>query len=274
VPPASEPAGAPDASASVLDQYVRSHPSAQNAVDLFAGEWSSALPAHVGVTAGSVALFDDGRVRWIIERTGGVDGRSVLELGPLEGAHTTMLEAAGARVTAIEANSRAFLRCLVVKEILPLRSARFLLGDFVSFMEDTEDRYDLVLASGVVYHAPDPLRMLAAIAQVTDRVGIWTHYYHPQLIAGDEWAARLFRSAPFTGSLAGVDVTLHRREYRESLECSGFCGGPEESAVWMELDDIVAVLRALGFDRVDVTDDDHHHLHGACALLYAERSAV
>ena len=181
-------------------------------------------------------------------------------------------ETAGAAVTAIESNSRAFLRCLVVKELLPLRSARFLLGDFVPYMEQTDERFDLVLASGVLYHAPDPLRMLAAIARVTDRIAIWTHYYHPSLVEGDEHAARLFRSAPHGGELAGVTVSLHRREYRESLENAGFCGGPEESAVWMELDDLLAVLRGLGFGKVEVTDDDHHHPHGACVLLYAERT--
>src|SRR6188768_2522897 len=86
--------------ASVLDQYVREAPSAQNVVDLFAGEWSSALPPAIGATAGSIALFDDDRIRWILERAGGVDGQRVLELGPLEAGHTAMLEAAGATVTA------------------------------------------------------------------------------------------------------------------------------------------------------------------------------
>jgi hypothetical protein len=257
---------------SVLDHYVRSAPSAQNAVDLFRGEWSSQLPPGVGATAGEIALFDDERIRWIINRADGVEGRDVLELGPLEAAHTTMLEAAGATVTAVEANSHAFLRCLVVKELIPLRRARFLLGDFVQFMEASDRRHDLVVASGVLYHAQDPLRMLAAIARVADRVGIWTHYYHPVVTAADPHAARLFRTPPFPGTLAGAEVTLHRRDYLDALGNAGFCGGPEESAVWMELDDLVAVLRALGFSRIEATGDEHHHPNGPCVLLYAERS--
>ncbi len=36
---------------------------------------------------------------------------NILELGPLEGAHTYQL-----RILAIEANAEAFLKCLVVKE--------------------------------------------------------------------------------------------------------------------------------------------------------------
>jgi SAM-dependent methyltransferase len=272
-PAAQQIAPAPEfpSGSSVLDRYVRDPPSAQNAVDLFSGEWAASLPPHVGAVAGEIGLFDDPRVRWIVERAGGVDGRRVLELGPLEASHTWMLEAAGATVTAIEANSHAYLKSLIVKELLPLRHARFLLGDFLPFMEETDERFDLVLASGVLYHAPDPLRVLAALSRVADRVGIWTHYFHPMLIDGDGSAKRLFRAAPFAGSLAGVEVTMHRRDYREALDHSGFCGGPEESAVWMELDQLVSVLHALGFARVDVTDDDHDHPHGPCALLYAAR---
>ena len=53
----------------------------------------------------------------------------MLELGPLEGAHTYMLDRAGAsEVVAIEGNTRAFLKCLITKELLSMPSARFLVG--------------------------------------------------------------------------------------------------------------------------------------------------
>ena len=46
----------------------------------------------------------------------GVDGRRVLELGPLEGGHSYMLQRAGAaRVLAIEANTRAFLKFYAIR---------------------------------------------------------------------------------------------------------------------------------------------------------------
>ena len=256
---------------SVLDFYVRDAPSAQNAVDLFRGEWASALPPHVGATAGTIGLHDDPRVHWIVSCAGGVAGRRVLELGPLEAAHTWMLERAGADVVAVDANSHAYLKCLIAKELLPLERARFLLGDFVPYMEETDERFELVLACGVLYHAPTPLRMLTAMARVADRVGIWTHYFHESLTGAEGIASRLFRSEPESASFRGVDVTLHRRDYREALVHSGFCGGPEESAIWMELDDIVAVLRALGYTRVEITDNDRAHPHGPCVLLYAQR---
>src|SRR5438105_2197528 len=78
----------------VDDRYVREPPSAQCAVDLFKGEWATALPEHLGVHAGTLTLMEDPRIDWFIQQAGGVDGRRVLELGPLEGAHTYMLEQA------------------------------------------------------------------------------------------------------------------------------------------------------------------------------------
>ncbi|WP_207954636.1 hypothetical protein [Saccharopolyspora elongata] len=77
------------AAPSILDEYVTSAPSPQNAVDVFAGEWSSQLPAPLQhVQAGPLPLFDDARVSWAIECFGGVAGSRVLEIGPLEGGHT------------------------------------------------------------------------------------------------------------------------------------------------------------------------------------------
>ncbi|MEI2655533.1 MAG: class I SAM-dependent methyltransferase [Microthrixaceae bacterium] len=75
-------------------------------IDVFAGEWTSTLPAEADVQAGAVPLFADPRITWLIDHVGGVDGFRVLELGPLEGGHSAMLHQAGASVVAIESNTR------------------------------------------------------------------------------------------------------------------------------------------------------------------------
>ena len=135
---------------SLLDVYVRQPPSSQNAIDLFAGQWWSAFPSDLSVKAGGLSLFADERIEWMARELGGVTGWRILELGPLEGAHTAMLEQAGAAdVVAIESNSRAYLKCLITKEILGLKRARFLLGDFRGYLAaDGADRFDLAVACG------------------------------------------------------------------------------------------------------------------------------
>ena len=88
--------------------YFGLPPSDQNALDVFAGEWSSSPPAsRPELKAGATPLFDDPRIQWTHDRfnemglAGGFTGRDVLELGPLEGAHTYLIDKLGAtRVTA------------------------------------------------------------------------------------------------------------------------------------------------------------------------------
>lgn len=271
VAPASQPAPAGPAG-SILDQYVRDAPSAQLAVDVFQGEWSSRFPSAFGLTAGQVPLFEDPRITWTIEQVGGVEGRRVLELGPLEAAHSYMLHEAGASVVAIEANTRAYLKCLIVKELTGLDRCSFLLGDFVPYLETTEERFDLLLASGVLYHSPDPVGLLTAMARVADRVAIWTHYYEPDVVAADEGKSRMFVKEVQQVEWHGHTLHLHRRNYLESLQWSGFCGGPETSALWMERADLMTVLTELGLGRITVQADDLENPNGACVMLYAERS--
>jgi SAM-dependent methyltransferase len=264
------PSGGP----SILDQYVRDAPSQQLAIDVFAGEWSSRFPDHVGVTAGQVPLFTDPRITWVVERIGGRDAMRdlrVLELGPLEGGHTAMLDEAGAHVTAIESNTRAYLKCLVTKEILGLTRSRFELGDFVPFLATTDHRYDLLVASGVLYHSPDPIGLLENIARVADRVAIWTHYFHDEVVAADPGKARMFVPSVESVDWRGESIVLHRRNYLESLQWAGFCGGPEESALWMERDGLMTVLHGLGFGRIEVQSDDLDNPNGACVMLLAQR---
>src|SRR5438270_13840949 len=94
--------GAPgrDAVFSALDAYVGAAPSAQTALDIFDGEWASCLPPPLGqARAGRIGLFDDRRIHWLVDQLGGVAGRRVLELGPLEAGHTYMLDRAGVKST-------------------------------------------------------------------------------------------------------------------------------------------------------------------------------
>lgn len=255
----------------ILDQYVRTAPSAQSAIDLFTGEWSSRFPASTGLVAGDVPLFEDPRISWVIDRAGGVEGKRILELGPLEAGHSYMMHQAGASVVAVESNSRAYAKCLIVKEVLNLQRCSFLLGDFVRYLEETDEEFDVVIASGVLYHSPDPLGLLESIARVARQVAIWTHYFEPAVVAANPDQERMFVPEAEKVSWKGDSFALHRRNYLESLQWAGFCGGPESSALWMERDGLMTALGLLGYSRIDVQHDDLQNPNGACVMLFAEK---
>ena len=254
--------------------YSRGNPDHQSAVDLFRGEWSSRLPLP-GVTTGTSELYADPRVAWLAGHCGRLDGRSVLELGPLEGGHTFALENLGARVVAIESNQLAFQRCLIAKNALGMR-ATFLLGDFTRYLATTTERYDLVFASGVLYHMQDPVALLKDVSRVSNAVFIWTHYYDEAAIG------KLPRIAcSFTGrkSAAAVDgnarVEYHERAYRAGLLTyllPGFCGGMNVKTNWMTVDDLDKCLASLGFD-VREAQIEAGNPNGPCVSIYGRRSA-
>lgn len=174
-----------EARVNALDNYVASMPSPQNALDIFKGEWASKLPEPLsGLSAGPLPLFEDPRIEWINTQLDNIEGMTVLELGPLEAGHTYMLERFGAtKIVAIEANTRAYLKCLLIKELLELKRVSFLCGDFIDYLRANQKRFDICVASGVLYHMLNPVELIALAAKVSDRLFLWTHYYDQKIIA-------------------------------------------------------------------------------------------
>ena len=263
---------APVVKASILDEYVRTAPSPHNSVNIFAGEWSSALPEPLHeVPAGPIPLFKDDRVTWAVTRLGGVTGRSVLELGPLEGGHTYHLAREGASVTAIEAQTRAYLKCLITKELLGMPGARFLLGDFMEYLRDTPEHVDICFASGVLYHMRNPAETLALISEVADRLFLWTHVYDADIIHASELLRPRFQTST-PASYQGFEHTLHRFDYAQSLTGKGFCGGSAAYSNWLTRTDLLAALTHFGWNVEDISFDTPDHPHGPALALVATRT--
>jgi SAM-dependent methyltransferase len=246
----------------VLDQYATSAPSAQNALDILAGSWVSKLPPPLAdLQAGHVPLFDDPRPPWAAEQLGSFEGRTVLELGSFEGGHTYQIERLGAAaILGIEANTSAYLRSLIVKELLEIRRARFVCGDFVAFLRENHRMFDVCFASGVLYHMRNPAELIALIARATDRVLLWTHYYdHAILSRRPDFVSRFPGAEPQATEYQGFTHRLYRQQYQSELDLATFCGGSAPYRFWMTRDDILACLRYFGFDdlRVGLESPDH-----------------
>lgn len=252
---------------SVLDAYCLNAPSRQNSFDLFKDEWSSRVPF---IAAGQANLFEDHRIEWLERKCGGFHNKRILELGPLEGGHTFMMARRGAaHITSIEANSRAFLKCLIVKEALGF-SAEFLLGDFCKYVTECQSCFDFILASGVLYHMTTPIELLEGMANVADSFGIWTHYFDRRIIEFNANICDKFDLEPVIRKFRGREVALHKQRYLAALNWKGFCGGSTPESYWMTKDGLLNVLAGLGFS-VETHMDHQDHPNGPSILLYAAR---
>ena len=258
----------------ILDAYVHTPPSPQNALDIFKGTWSCRMPEpYAHLQAGLLPVFEDARIPWAAEKLGGFENKTVLELGPLEGAQTYLLERHGAaEIVAIEANTLAYLKCLVVKELLGLQRATFLCGDFVPYLRANQRRFDVCIASGVLYHMRNPAELIASLAHATDRLFLWTHYYDWAIIAkrADLVARHTEHGEP--AEHRGFEHMLYRQVYQADLKWCGFCGGSAPYSNWMSREDILACLDYFGFDQIEVSFEDLNHGGGPSFAIAATRT--
>jgi hypothetical protein len=253
------------AETSILDVYVSSIPNRENAFRIFDGAWSSNVP---GFGLGGAGLFDDHRIKWWEQQCGGVEGKRILELGSLEGGHTYMLSQAGASsITSIESNTIAFLKCLIVQNALKF-SADFILGDFRPYLDACTDTYDLIIASGVLYHMMDPVKLLHDMAKLSGSIGMWTHYYDTDVILKRDDLKQKFVTDPLVQDVGGCDVIAYKYSYLDALNWKGFCGGAAPASYWLTKESILGVLSNLGL-KVVVGEDVKEHPNGPAMTLYA-----
>ena len=270
------PAPAVATGAGILDAYCMKKPGPQQVLDIFRGEWSSAMPSasSLETTPGPAGLFEDPRVTWAVSQCGGVSGRCILELGPLEGGHSYMLEQAGAaRVLAVEANVRSFLKCLCVKEIFALSKVNFLLGDCMAFMDQDAGGWDMVFASGSLYHMKEPGRFLSLLPRMAPRIFLWTHYFDESIIRGTPALEHKFGKVE-EATIGGFRYQFVEQSYKESLGWSGFCGGSAETSLWLTRDSILGLLGHLGYRTIEVSFETPDHPNGPAFCVYAAATSA
>lgn len=241
-------------------------PSAQSAIDIFRGRWACDLSPLIGVTGtGSALLFtEDKRPLQAAEtlgRNGRFDGFDVLELGPLEAAHTYLLEGLGAAsITAVETSVEAYLKCLIVKEVLGLKRSKFLLGDVVEYLASA-NRFDLIFCSGILYHMAEPLTLIQKVCSLTDRCFVWTHYYDAER-----------HPVPFEATPKNLDgFTAAHWSHTYGDRSSQFWGGNKATASWLEKSALIDAFRYYGLSNVTVILDHNDHPNGPSVTFSAQR---
>ncbi len=252
-------------------RFERAAPSPQTAVDAVPGLWASRFPPPLAdVRAGDAPLFDDPRIHWGFAQVGGVAGKRVLDLGPLEGAHSAMAHAAGAaRVVSVEANREAYLKCLVTKELLGLERWSPRCGDALAYLAATDETFDVCIACGLLYHLAEPVRLIELIARRADSAIVWTHVY-------DEHAKALYgrKMGPAQEvEHAGFRHVVHRHRYGPSRRLAGFWGGTQPFSNWLTPESLLGALEHFGWSEVQ-TGFDEVHPHGRALTLAATHGAA
>lgn len=242
------------------DRFELRAPSNQTITDIFAGAWATNLDTHCGVSGtGTNMLLEDGRISMAaasLGKGGRFDGYKVLELGPLEGAHSYQLEQLGAHpVIAVEANTDAFLKCLILKEMLQLKT-RFLCGDVLAYLRDANEAFDMVFCCGILYHMSDPLELIKQVCIHSKRCFVWTHYF--DLESPLREGARIARIAEKNG----FTTTYYERPY-PTMDEKLFLGGNQMQTAWMTQQEIIRAFAHFGLSAATIMSDQREALNGA-----------
>lgn len=255
-----------------LDQYTDQVPDPQNILDIFKEEWVSKFPEPFNhLKAGNMELFNDSRLEWALKQMGDIKGKKVLELGPLEGGHSYTLQKHGAQVVAVEANPRAYLRCLATKQILNLNHVDFLYGDFTKYLNDENLSFDVCVACGVLYHMCHPVELISQLAKSSSKVFIWTHYYDPVVCEENPRLTLNFKEQSKC-EYAGFKHTVYKHNYGIT---SGkkFLGGPARYSNWLSREEILGACKYFGFEHIQISPehDCPKHIHGPSFAFVASK---
>jgi hypothetical protein len=196
----------------------------------------------------------DRRIRMLDARFG-LENKTVLEIGCFEGVHTAGLAQLAGHVKACDSRISNVVKTVV-------RCGMFQIVPTV-FVWDVEQppppgqdvSCDVLHHVGVLYHLRDPVAHLKAIApQVRRGLMLDTHYA---------------RVEDATETIA-VDGREYRyKNFKEGGRAEPF-SGMYETAKWLLLDDLVWLLKNLGFSKVEVAEDRAER-NGPRVLLFAER---
>ena len=180
--------------------------------------------------------------------------RTILELGSLEGGHTfAMAQRPGVeRVVGVDARATNIEKACFIKGLLRVAKAEFAEANLEKTDLASFGRFDAVFCSGLLYHLPEPWRLLEQISQVASHLFIWTHY-------ADE-----LQVDACSGDLKG-------KEYLEGdLERPN--SGMSPKSFWLTLGSLIKTLTVNGFQNIEILNNDLTHSNGPAVTLSARTS--
>jgi Methyltransferase domain len=177
-----------------------------------------------------------------------------LELGALEGAHTFLLaEHPGMqRVLALEGREANLRKARFVQELLQIGNVEFAQANLEHVELNTFGKFDAVFCSGLLYHLPEPWRLIDQLAAIAPVLFIWTQY------ATESGATDVGQ---------GLRGMIHVE------------GGPDEplsgmsaTATWLTLDSLRRLLARSGYGEIEIIHDDPGHANGPAVTIGARRA--
>lgn len=182
------------------------------------------------------------------------DASTILELGALEGGHSFALanRPSVQRVLAAEGRSSNIEKAAFVQRLLNTDKVEFVEANLEKFDLLSLGKFDAVFCSGVLYHLPEPWKLLEQCARVSPNLFIWTHY------AGENEAKETLQDL--------------RGKWHQEGGLLDPLSGLSKRSFWPTLGSLISMLTASGFRTVHLIGNELTHVNGLAVTLAATQA--
>ncbi len=171
----------------------------------------------------------------------GLSGKTVLELGPLDGYQTAGILHAGAKsVTCVDVRAVNLLKVFAACSAFDWRNVTLHIDDFHNVDAKKYGRFDLVCAHGVYYHSVAPFLLFENLLSLADDVFL-----------GGFCATDQSPQGPFK-TLAHGDFAYKVKEHREF---SNILSGVDDVGYFFDRDDLVKFFETQGREVLIISDE-------------------
>lgn len=201
---------------------------------------------------GSFDAVNDGRLHQFFACFPSV--QTVLELGSLEGGHTIGLarHPSVQKVVGVEARIENLEKAIFVRDLLNVGNIEFVQSNLETADLAAFGTFDALLCSGLLYHLPEPWKLVRQFPSVSRNLFLWTHY-------ADERAAKKVVNG-YRG------VWFKEGGIRDPLS------GVSRKSFWPTLGSLLALLTENGYDSIRILENNPHHPNGPSVTLAATSS--
>lgn len=180
---------------------------------------------------------------------------TILELGSLEGAQTFILAKRPGvrRVLALEGRELNVRKARFVQELLHVPNAEFAQANLENTDLAAFGKFDAIFCSGLIYHLPEPWKLISQLAAIAPHLFIWTHY------------------------AAEADTEVFADGLRGKIRAEGGAADPlsgmSATATWLTLGSLITSLTRSGYAGVHVIHNDVTHSNGPAVTIAASVNA-
>lgn len=178
---------------------------------------------------------------------GRLNGRSVVDLGCLEGGYAAEFARLGMEATGIEVRQSNFENCLYVKDKLGLPNLSFFKDDVLHL--ERYGQFDIVFCNGLLYHLENPRSFVSLMGRCTKDVVIINTHYAPK---GN---SEVFALSPTTRheGLPGRWYAEHELDpvsHRAELEALKWASWANRRSFWPTREALAQCIQEAGFDII------------------------